>query len=242
MDKQLQGRIINMIDISINCLKNFETQYEKLQKEHGTYIARINGFDDDQLSYTDFIRNFIDEDTVADVSIDSSSNVSHKDIVTLLTEMPKPPRKLIAYNKIYYEYEKMFGFHNANEWLEMEWIGDLYLHDGDTSSFKSYCFAYTLKDVVEKGLFFIPNNFNNKPPKHLGTFVTFVKEFINYNSNRTSGAVGLPDLLIYMFYFWKKDIENNYMGITEKYAEAYARQSFQEFIYAVNQPYTRDRI
>ena len=103
-----------MIDISINCLKNFETQYQRLQKEHGTYIARLNGFDDRQLSYTDFIDNFIDKDTVADVSVDGSSNSSQKDIVTLLTEMPKSPRKLIAYNKIYYEYEKMFGFKKPN--------------------------------------------------------------------------------------------------------------------------------
>ena len=227
-----------MIDISINCLKNFETQYERLQKEHGTYIARLNGFDDRQLSYTDFIDNFIDKDTVADASIDSSSNVWKKDIVTLLTEMPKPHRKLIAFNKIYYEYEKMFGFHNANEWLDMEWTGKLYMHDGDTSTFKSYCFAYDLKDLAEKGLYFIGSN--QRPPKHLGTFVTFVKEFINYTSNRTSGAVGLPNLLIYMFYFWKKDLENHYMGITDEYAEAYARQNIQRFIYAVNQPYTRD--
>lgn len=229
-----------MIDISINCLKNFETQYERLQKEHGTYIARINGFDEGQLSYTDFIRNFIDEDTVADASIDSNSNVSKKDIVTLFTEMPKPHRKLIAFNKIYYEYEKMFGFHNANEWLDMEWVGKLYMHDGDSSSGKSYCFAYTLKDLAERGLYFIGSN--QRPPKHLGTFVTFVKEFINYNSNRTSGAVGLPDLLIYMFYFWKKDLENHYMGITDEYALEYAKQNFQTFIFACNQPYTRDRI
>ena len=227
-----------MIDISINCLKNFETRYKRLQEEHGTYIARINGFDDKQLSYTDFIDNFIDEDTVADSSIDGNSNVKNKDIVTLLTEMPKPHRKLIAFNKIYYEYEKMFGFKPANEWIDMEWVGKLYMHDGDTSSYKSYCFAYDLKDIAEKGLYFIAKG--GRPPKHLSTFVTFVKEFISYNSNRTSGAVGLPNLLIYMFYFWKKDIENHYMGITDEYAEEYARQNFQTFIFSCNQPYTRD--
>ena len=234
MDKQLQGRIESMIDISINCLKNFETQYERLQKEHGTYIARINGFDDRQLSYTDFIDNFIDKDTVADASIDGNSNVSHKDIVTLFTEMPKPHRKLIAYNKIYYEYEKMFGFKNANEWLEMEWIGNLYLHDSDTSTGKHYCFSYDLKDLAEKGLYFISDSFNAKPPKHLFTFVDFVKEFIGYASNRSSGAVGLANLIPYMFYFWKKDCESHYLGMNdEETYKSYARQNFQRFIYAV---------
>ena len=230
-----------MIDISINCLKNFETRYKRLQEEHGTYIARINGFDDKQLSYTDFIDNFIDKDTVADSSIDGNSNVKNKDIVTLLTEMPKPHRKLIAFNKIYYEYEKMFGFKSANDWLDMEWTGKLYMHDGDTSTFKHYCFAYDLKDIAEKGLYFLKDNFNAEPPKHLITFVDFIKEFVSFTSNRSSGAVGLPNLIPYMFYFWKKDCENHYLGMNdEETYKKYADQNFQRFIYAVNQPYVRD--
>ena len=224
------------MEINIRLGKNFTTQYNKLQAEFGTDIARINGFDDGQLSYTDFIDNFIDEATVADASIDGNSNVSHKDIVTLLSEMPKPHRKLLAFNKIYYEYQKKYGFKNANEWLRMEWMGKLYMHDGDTSTFKHYCFAYDLKDLAEKGLYFIEGR-NAEPAEHLLTFVDFVKEFIGYASNRSSGAVGLPNLLPYMFYFWKKDVESNYLLKSPEY---YAKQNFQRFIYAVNQPYVRD--
>ena len=229
------------MEINIRLGKNFTTQYNRLQNDYGTELARINGFDDGQLSYTDFIDEFIDKDTVADASIDGNSNVSHKDIVTLLSEMPKPHRKLLAFNKIYYEYQKKYGFKNANEWLRMEWVGKLYMHDGDTSTFKHYCFAYDLKDVAEKGLYFIGNNFNARPPKHLITFVDFVKEFIGYASNRSSGAVGLPNLIPYMYYFWKKDCDKQYLGMTTKQQqEEYARQNFQRFIYAVNQPYVRD--
>ena len=49
------------------------------------------------------------------------------------------------------------------------------------------CFAYSLKQLVEKGLYWI-KTFNNQPPKHLCTFTDFVGEFISYNCNRTSGA------------------------------------------------------
>ena len=225
------------MDINIRLNKNFTTAYNKLQAEYGTEIAAINGFADEQLSYNDFISNFINENTVADISIDGNSNVAHKDIVTLLNEMPKPHRKLLAFHKIYYEMQKKYGFKTANEWLRSEWIGLLYMHDGDTSTFKSYCFAYDLKDLAEKGLFFIDKNFNAKPPQHLTTFIDFVKEFISFNSNRTSGAVGLPNLIPYMFYFWHKDINNNYW---EGDPKKYAIQNFQRFIYAVNQPYVRD--
>ena len=86
--------------IDVKLMKNFVSQYNKLQSEFGTEISKINGFDDGKLSYTDFIDNFVDEDTVADASIDGNSNVSHKDIVTLEREMPKPHSKLLAFNKI----------------------------------------------------------------------------------------------------------------------------------------------
>lgn len=226
--------------IDIKLMKNFVSQYNKLQSEFGTEIAKINGFDDGQLSYTDFIDNFVDEDTVANSSIDGNSNVSHKDIVTLEREMPKPHSKLLAFNKIYYEINKKFGFKVANDWLRMEWIGDFYMHDAPSSTFRSYCFAYDLKDLAERGLYFIDGQ-NAEPARHLTTFVDFVKEFVSFACNRTSGAVGLPNIIPYMYYFWKKDVESDYLGIKtagkEKY---YACQNFQRFIYAVNQPYVRD--
>ena len=224
------------MDINIQLLKNFTTQYNKLQAEFGTDIAHINGFDDDQLSYTDFIDNFIDKDTVADSSIDGNSNVGHKDIVTLEREMSKPHAKLLAFNKIYREINKKFGFRAANTWLRKEWIGELYMHDAPSSTFRSYCFAYDLKDLAEKGLFFIDGQ-NAQPAQHLITFVDFIKEYVSYASNRTSGAVGLPNIIPYMFYFWKKDVDTNYII---KDPEYYAKQNFQRFIYAVNQPYVRD--
>lgn len=204
--------------------------------EYGEEFARLNGFADEQLSFTDFIDNFIDAETVADASVDGNANVGNKDMRTLMNEMPKSHRKLLAYNKIYYELNKKYGFKTANEWLKNEWTKALYMHDADTSTYVHYCFAYDLKDLAEKGLFFL-NSFNAEPPKHLSTFIDFVKEFISFASNRSSGAVGLPNLIPYMYYFWKKDCEEGYATKNNEY---YARQQIQRFIYAVNQPYVRD--
>lgn len=224
------------MDIKVRLNKNFTTAYNRMSEKYGEELAYLNGFGDNQLSYTDFIDNFIDKDTVADASVDGNSNVGNKDMRTLMNEMPKPHRKLLAFNKIYYEMNKRYGFKSANEWLEKEWTKALYMHDADTSTYIHYCFAYDLKDVAEKGLFFL-NNFNAEPPKHLSTFVDFVKEFISFAANRSSGAVGLPNLLPYMYYFWKKDCENGFATYSSDY---YARQQIQRFVYAVNQPYVRD--
>lgn len=209
-----------------------------MQNDYGEEMAKLNGFSSGQLSYTDFIDNFIDSDTVADASVDGNANVGQKDIVTLINEMPKPHQKLLAFNKIFYEINKRYGFKTANDWLKAEWDGHLYCHDSNTTSFLSYCFAYDLKDLAERGLFFI-DNFNAEPPKHLITFVDFVKEYVSYNANRTSGAVGLPNLIPYMYYFWDRDVKNNYYTETP---EKYAKQNIQRLIYALNQPYTRNGI
>ena len=224
------------MNINVKLSKNFTTAFNKMQEKYGEEFARLHGFSDEILSYTDFISNFIDSETVADASVDGNANVGHKDIVTLLNEMPKPHQKLLAFNKIYYEINKKYGFKTANEWLDKEWSNALYLHDANTSTFKPYCYAYDLKELAEKGLFFI-DNFNAEPPKHLGTFIDFVKEYINYCSNRTSGACGLPNLIPYMYYFWSRDVENGYYT---KDPISYAKQHIQRFIYAVNQPCVRD--
>ena len=163
------------MEVSIKLNHNFTEQYNKLQNKYGEPLAVLNGFGKNQLNYNEFIDNFIDKDTIADASVDGNSNVRRKDIVTLLNEMPKPHRKLLAFRKIYDEIQKKYGRDIANEWLELEWIGALYLHDGDTSSFKPYCYAANLKDLAERGLYFIDGGFNAEPPKHLTTFVDFVK-------------------------------------------------------------------
>ena len=223
------------MEINIKLDKNFTTQYNKLISEYGTEMARLNGFSDEQLSYTDFIDNFVDKQTVADASIDGNANVGTKDICSLTAEMSKPHSKLLAFNKIYHELNKKYGFKTANEWLKNEWDGHYYLHDAASTTYVPYCFAYDIEDLVTKGLYFI-ENFNAQPPKHLTTYTDFVGEFVSWTSNRSSGACGLPSFLIYSYYFWKKDCENGYCIKSPEY---YRDQEFQRIIYKLNQPYLR---
>lgn len=223
------------MEINIKLNKNFTTAFNKMLNEYGVEMATLNGFSDEQLSYTDFIDNFVDKQTVSDASVDGNANVGVKDICSLMSEMSKPHSKLLAFNKIYYELNKKYGFKTANEWLKNEWDGHFYLHDSYSSTYVPYCFAYDIEKLVSKGLYFI-DNFNAQPPKHLVTYTDFVGEFVSWTSNRTSGACGLPSFLIYSYYFWKKDVEAGYYTDTP---ERYRDQEFQRIIYKLNQPYLR---
>lgn len=176
-----------ILDICVKLDKNFTTIFNKLKNEYGERFAELNGLGATQLSYTDFIDNFVDKSTVADASIDGNANVGQRDIVTLMNEMSKPHSKLLAFNKIFFELNKKYSYKTACEWLQNEWDGHFYLHDAFSSTMIPYCFAYDIEELVNKGLYFI-DNFNNEPPKHLVTFTDFVGEFVSWNCNRTSGA------------------------------------------------------
>lgn len=222
------------MNIPIKMNKDFEKALYTMFEKYGEDFEYLNGIHESQLNFSDFINAFIDKN-VADVSIDANANVSNKDIRSLMTEKGKSHDKLLAYNKIFYEIKKEYNLKTAKEWLEAEFNGSFYLHDAHSTSFYSYCYAYDLSRLAKEGLFFL-KNYNNQPPKHLTTFFDDVIEYISYMSNRSSGAVGLPNLLIWTYYFWKKDYETGHIIKDKNY---YIRQSFQKFIYRINQPFMR---
>ena len=187
------------MEISVKLDKDFERYFNVLKEEFGEDFSTINGLSDDKLSYSDFLDNFVAKKTVADASVDGSSNVHSKDIVTMRSEMSKPHEKLLALSKIFQKMRKKYGLRAAKKWLKLEWSRALYMHDCNSSTMVPYCFAYDLTRLAEEGLFYLPDHQKKEPAKHLETFVDFVKEFINFNSNRTSGACGLPNLIPYMY-------------------------------------------
>ena len=223
------------MEVNYKFNKDFERAIDGLRNKYGEDFEILNGVHNSQLNFSDFIDAFVDKN-VADVSIDSNANASNKDVASLRSEKGKSVDKLIVANKIFYEIKKKYGLKTAKEWLETEWIGGFYLHDFPTTSFFPYCYAYDLTRLATDGLFFLKNNYNNQPPKHLTTFIDDVIEFISFMSNRSSGAVGIPNILVWTYYFWKKDCETGYY-IKDK--EYYLRQSFQKLIYRLNQPFMR---
>ena len=222
------------MDIPIKTNKDFEKTLQVLSEKYGEDFDILNGIHESQLNFSDFIDGFIDKN-VADVTIDANANASSKDIRSMMNEKGKSLDKLFAFNKIFYELKKKYGLKTAKEWLETEYNGAFYLHDAPSSSYIPYCYAFDLSRLAKEGLFFL-KNYNNRPPKHLTTFVDDVIEFISFMSNRSSGAVGISNILIWTYYFWKKDCETGYYIKDPDY---YIRQSFQKLIYRLNQPFMR---
>lgn len=157
------------MEINVKLSKDFERCLDDLKKKYGEDFEYINGLHPSQLDFSDFMNSFITSDTVADASVDGSSNVHRKDIVTLRSEMSKPHEKMMAYSKIFYEFKKKYGLRMAKKWLDAEWNKSLYMHDANSSTFVPYCFSgdteimtkggvKPLKDLVGKDILVLNKN------------------------------------------------------------------------------------
>lgn len=173
------------VNIEIEVDRDFELAFDNMKHKYGEGFEYLNGFHKTQLNFSDFINGFIDKN-VADVTIDSNANASHKDVRSLIAEKGKSEDKLFAFNKIFFDMKKIYGVKTAKEWLETEWNGGFYLHDASSTSYLPYCYAYDLTRLATEGLFFLPH-YNHVPPKHLTTFVDDFIEYVSYMCNRTSG-------------------------------------------------------
>ena len=222
------------MDIELKFNKDFERALDALREKYGEDFEILNGIHNSQMNFSDFIDAFVDRN-VADVTIDANANASNKDIASFRSEKGKSIDKMIAANKIFYEIKKKYGLKTAKEWLETEYTGGFYLHDFPSTTYVPYCYAYDLGRLAREGLFFL-KNYNSQPPKHLTTFIDDVIEYISFMSNRSSGAVGIPNILVWTYYFWKKDCETSFIINNPDY---YLRQSFQKLIYRLNQPFMR---
>lgn len=223
------------MEITLRLSKDFERCLEDLKKKYGEDFEYINGVHPSQLDFSEFLNRFVSNDTVADSSVDPNANANHKDIRSFMTEKAKSEDKLFGLDKIFRTIKKQWGLRTAKQWLEQEFCKGFYLNDSTSASYFPYCWANDLTRLATEGLFFL-NKYNHQPPKHLTTYFDDVIEFTSFLSNRQSGAVGLPNVIIWAWYFWKKDVEDGYYMKDPDY---YARQQFQKFIYRLNQPFLR---
>lgn len=223
------------MDISVKLDKNFTTIFNRLKEQYGPEMTTLNGFADNNLNLSGFIDNFIDSENTANSTIDANANVQSKDIVNLVNEIKKPYTKLLGYNKLFYEMQKKYGYQRAVDMLTSEWRGDIFIHNSSDISFRPYCFNYDLEALATKGMFFI-DNLTTMPAKHLSTFCDHLLEFISWVSNRQTGAAGIANALMWMYWFWKNDVENEHYIKSPEY---YRDQCFQKFIFDLNMPYLR---
>lgn len=223
--------------IKVTYDQEFDDLMMHLRSKYPAKLFDIDGIGK-QLDMCNFSRNFFAANTTADASVDANSNVDDVSVVTYNVELPKPFFKMNSYYILWKELKRLYGHAKANEIIEMQLTGDIYIHDfHGVASGTPYCFNYSTYDIVMKGLPMI-KKVKSIPPKYLHAFKSQIEQFIIIASNSTLGATGLADLLITLSYYAKNIVETksdaHYKFQTEDDCWTYVAEMMTSFIYSVN--------
>ena len=72
------------MNINIELERGFVTSLNRLKEKYGEEFSKLNGLSNSQLSFSDFIDNFTDDNvSLSEISINPTSNSIRKDIVSL---------------------------------------------------------------------------------------------------------------------------------------------------------------
>jgi ribonucleoside-triphosphate reductase len=191
-----------------------------------------------QMDMSEFSRNFFSSKVTSDASVDANANVDDTSIITYTVELPKPFFKLNSYYILWKELKRLYNLETANQIVEMQLVGDIYIHDfHGFAAALPYCFNYSTYDILTKGLPMV-KKLKSIPPKYLHAFKSQLEQFVIVASNSTLGATGLADLLVILSYFAKNILESksdaHYSFKTKEDCWIYIKEMLTSFIYSVN--------
>ena len=114
--------------VEINYDKRFTDFWGRLQRKYPYELFNLEGVGD-QLDLNLFSRKFFTSTVMADSSIDANANVDDVSVIAYNTELPKPYFKLNSYFVLWDMLRKLYLEEVANEIVERQSVGDIYIHD-----------------------------------------------------------------------------------------------------------------
>lgn len=225
------------MNIKLSYDENFTELLSDLKVKYGQKIFELEGIGS-QLDISEFSRNFFSKSIASDSSIDENANVSSNCVITYKKEASKPLYKLNSLYILWKILRRDYGTAKANEIIEMQINGQLYLHDAWMVQMP-YCFNYSCLDIINKGLPTV-KTIKSEPPKHLYAFKSQIEQFIIIASNSTLGASGIADVLLCMSYYVKNILntlsDDHFKFQSEQDVWAYVKATIISMIYTLNQP------
>ena len=131
----------------------FDALMARLQATYGHELFDLDGIGQ-QTDMNAFAKQFFtnQSNTTADVSVDANANVDSRDVIVYNFELPKPFFRYNSYYLLWKTLKELYGLKRANEIIEMQLTGDIYINDfGDVGrpycmNYSTYCFFF-----IERG-------------------------------------------------------------------------------------------
>lgn len=172
---------------------------------------------------------------------DANANVEHKNIATLIGELPKSNFIRLNRRLLTDRIKKMYGKELADRYIYM--LDRHFIYKNDETSLANYCASITMYPWLIGGTLSIGGN--STAPTNLKSFCGGFVNMVFMVSSMLSGACATPEFLMYLNYFIGKEYGSDYwrnadkvvdMSIKQRTIDKIVTDCFEQIVYSINQP------
>ncbi len=215
--------------------------YYKVAKSFMLYRQRHNE-DRETLEKLKFLTDYCKASNAATGSkFDANANVEHKNIATLIGELPKASFIRLNRRLLVDRIKQMFGKDVAEEYIDK--LNHHFIYKNDETSLANYCASITMYPWLMNGTG--PIGGNSTAPTNLKSFCGGFVNMVFMVSSMLSGACATPEFLMYLNYFIGKEYGVDYWKEADKVVDLSVKQRtidkiitdcFEQIVYSINQP------
>ena len=172
---------------------------------------------------------------------DANANVEHKNIATLIGELPKSSFIRLNRKLLTDRIKKMYGKELSDEYIDK--LTHHFIYKNDETSLANYCASITMYPWLVGGTSSIGGN--STAPTNLKSFCGGFINMVFMVSSMLSGACATPEFLMYMNYFVGLEFGQDYykradevvdLSLKKRTIDKVITDSFEQIVYSLNQP------
>ena len=245
------SKIITHLDIKDDItVEDIQNQVEVALMKEGYYkVAKCfmlyrqsHTEDRETLDKLNFLTDYMEAANAATGSkFDANANVEHKNIATLIGELPKSNFIRLNRRLLTDRIKKMYGKELADKYIDL--LEHHFIYKNDETSIAPYCASITMYPWLINGTTAIGGN--STAPTNLKSFCGGFVNMVFIVSSMLSGACATPEFLMYLNYFIGKEYGVDYYKDPDRVVDLSLRQrsidkvitdSFEQIVYSINQP------
>ena len=198
--------------------------------------------DRETLEKMKFLSDYMTAENAATGSkFDANANVEHKNIATLIGELPKGSFIRLNRRLLTERIKKMYGKELADEYIDK--LTHHIIYKNDETNLANYCASITMYPWLIGGTLSIGGN--STAPTNLKSFCGGFINMVFMVSSMLAGACATPEFLMYMNYFIEKEYGKDYwkhaddvvdLSLKKRTLKKVITDCFEQIVYSLNQP------
>ena len=215
--------------------------YYKVAKSFIVYRQRHTE-DRETMEKMKFLSEYCNASNAASGSkYDANANVEHKNIATLIGELPKSNFIRLNRRMLTERIKKMYGKELADKYIDM--LTHHFIYKNDETNLANYCASITMYPWLLDGTLAIGGN--STAPTNLKSFCGGFINMVFIVSSMLSGACSTPEFLMYLNYFIGKEYGEDYylhadrvvdLSVKQRTIDKVITDCFEQIVYSINQP------